>query len=70
MPAKASKGRKKGKKIEIPVYAQVSLTVDDLVQDSFEGKIGDFTREQQKQLRGLRRTLKNRVNVTFQSAVL
>ena len=65
MPAKASKGRKKGKKIEIPVYAQGSLTVDDLVQDSFEGKIGDFTREQQKQLRGLRRTLKNRVNVTF-----
>ena len=36
MPAKASKGRKKGKKIEIPVYAQGSLTVDDLVQDSFE----------------------------------
>ena len=40
MPAKASKGRKKGKKIEIPVYAQGSLTVADLVQDSFEGKIG------------------------------
>ena len=56
--------------MDIPVYAQGILTVEDLVQNSFEGKIGQFTREQQKELRGLRRKLKNRVNVTFQSAVL
>ena len=41
--------------MDIPVYAQGILTVEDLVQDSFEGKIGQFTRKQQKELKGLRR---------------
>ena len=40
MHAKASKERKKEKKIALPVYAQGILTLEDLVQDSFEGKIG------------------------------
>lgn len=40
MLAKASKERKKEKKIALPVYAQGILTLEDLVQDSFEGKIG------------------------------
>jgi hypothetical protein len=30
--------------MDIPVYAQGFLTVEDLVQNSFEGKIGQFTR--------------------------
>ena len=63
--AKARKGRKKEKKDEIPVFAQGIFTLEDLVEDSFEGKIGQFKRDQQKKLRGLRRKLKNRVNVTF-----
>ena len=63
--AKARKGRKKEKKDEIPVFAQGIITLEDLVEDSFEDKIGLFTRDQKKKLWGLRRKLKNRVNVTF-----
>ena len=63
--AKARKGRKKEKKDEIPVFAQGIITLEDLVEDSFEEKIGLFTRDQKKKLWGLRRKLKNRVNVTF-----
>ena len=55
--------------MDIPVYAQGFLTVEDLLQDSFEGKIGQFTREQQQELKGLRRKLKNRVSGTFQFLV-
>ena len=63
--AKARKERKKEKKVEIPVFAQGIITLEDLVEDSFEDKIGKFRKDQQKKLRGLRRTLKNRVSVTF-----
>ena len=63
--AKARKGRKKEKKDEIPVFAQGIITLEDLVEDSFEDKIGKFSEDEQKKLRGLRRTLKNRVIVTF-----
>ena len=63
--AKARKGRKKEKKDEIPVFAQGIITLEDLVEDSFEEKIGRFTRDQKKKLWGLRRKLKNKVNVTF-----
>ena len=63
--AKARKGRKKEKKDEIPVFAQGIFTLEDLVEDSFEEKIGRFTRDQKKKLWGLRRKLKNKVNVTF-----
>ena len=63
--AKARKGRKKEKKDEIPVFAQGIITLEDLVEDSFEDKIGLFTRDQKKKLWGLRRKLKNKVNVTF-----
>ena len=62
--AKARKGRPE-KKVEIPVFAQGIITLEDLVEDSFEDKIGKFRKDQQKKLRGLRRKLKNRVNVTF-----
>ena len=51
--------------VEIPVFAQGIITPQDLVEDSFEDKIGKFSEDQQKKLRGLRRTLKNRVIVTF-----
>ena len=63
--AKARKERKKEKMVEIPVFAQGIITPQDLVEDSFEDKIGKFSEDQQKKLRGLRRTLKNRVIVTF-----
>ena len=63
--AKARKGRKKEKKDEIPVFAQGIFTLEDLVEDSFEDKIGLFTRDQKKKLWGLRRKVKNKVNVTI-----
>ena len=63
--AKARKGRKKEKKDEIPVFAQGIITLEDLVEDSFEEKIGRFTRDQKKKLWGLRRKVKNKVNVTI-----
>ena len=56
--------------IEIPKYAQEIFTEENLVEDSFEGKIGQFSEGQQKELKGLRRKLKNRVNCTFESAVV
>ena len=62
--AKARKGRPE-KKVEIPVFAQGIITLEDLVEDSFEEKIGRFTRDQKKKLWGLRRKVKNKVNVTI-----
>ena len=62
--AKARKGRPE-KKVEIPVFAQGIITLEDLVEDSFEEKIGRFTRDQKKKLWGLRRKVKNKVNVTM-----
>ena len=63
--AKARKEWKKEKKVEIPVFAQGIITLEDLVEDSFEEKIVLFTRDQKKKLWGLRRKVKNKVNVTI-----
>ena len=45
----------------IPSFAKGIITEEDVVGDGFDWKIRKFSKEQQDELKKLRRTLKNRV---------
>ena len=47
--------------MDLPTYAQGKLTMDDLVGNSFDRRIAQFTEPQQRELKDIRRKLKNRV---------